>query len=325
MRIEQTDRHRTKIFLIYEAARKILLLMAEHISKILSENNPSISFEFFPPKNQETSETLFNTIIDLMPLHPSYVSVTYGAGGSTRDLTHDLVVKLQQETSLSIVSHLTCVGHTKDEIRDILTKYRASGIRNIMALRGDPAQGDKEFVPVPNGFHYASELVAFIKKEFPEMGIGVAGFPEGHPSTPNRLLEIEHLKAKVDAGADYICTQLFFDNRDFYDFCERCELAGITVPIIAGIMPITSRKSINRMAELALGSRFPAKLLKNLSRASDDSFAENVGIHWATEQVRDLLDHGIRGIHMYTLNRSKATLKIYASLGIEQFSVLRAQ
>lgn len=310
------------MFLPYEVARNILLIMAEHISKILSDNIPSISFEFFPPKSQETSELLYNTIKDLMPLNPSYVSVTYGAGGSTRDLTHDLVVKLQQETSLSIVSHLTCVGHMKDEIKDILLKYRESGIKNIMALRGDPPQGEKEFTPVPGGFHYATEMVAFIKKEFPEMGIGVAGFPEGHPSTPNRLLEIEYLKRKIDAGADYICTQLFFDNRDFYDFVERCELAGIHVPIIAGIMPITSRKSLNRMSELSLGSRFPAKLLKNLTRASDDNYAENVGIHWATEQVRDLLDHGIRGIHMYTLNRSKATLKIYESIGIDKFNIL---
>lgn len=296
--------------------------MAEHISKILSENNPSISFEFFPPKNQESSDVLFHSIKELMPLKPSYVSVTYGAGGSTRDLTHDLVVKLQKETSLSIVSHLTCVGHTRDEIRDILRKYQESGIRNIMALRGDPPQGQTEFTAVENGFRYASELVAFIKKEFPEMGIGVAGFPEGHPVTPNRLKEIDYLKEKVDAGADYICTQLFFDNRDFYDFLERCELAGINVPIIAGIMPITSRKSINRMAELALGSRFPAKLLKNLSRAVDDNYAENVGIHWATEQVRDLLDNGVRGMHMYTLNRSKATLKIYESIGIDKFPTL---
>ncbi|WCL49585.1 methylenetetrahydrofolate reductase [NAD(P)H] [Leptospira sp. GIMC2001] len=296
--------------------------MAEHISHILKEHNPSISFEFFPPKNIESSEALFHTIKDLMPLEPAYVSVTYGAGGSTRDLTHDLVVKLQKETSLSIVSHLTCVGHTKDEIRDILSKYRESGIKNIMALRGDPPAGQKEFQAVPNGFHFATELVAFIKKEFPEMGIGVAGFPEGHPVTANRLIEIDNLKRKVDAGADYICTQLFFDNRDFYDFCERCELAGIKIPIIAGIMPITSRKSINRMAEFALGCRFPAKLLKNLSRAVDDNYAENVGIHWATEQVRDLLDHQVKGIHMYTLNKSKATRKIYESLGVTSFTNL---
>jgi methylenetetrahydrofolate reductase (NADPH) len=296
--------------------------MADHISKILKNHHPSISFEFFPPKNPESSEALFHTIKDLMPLDPAYVSVTYGAGGSTRDLTHDLVVKLQKETSLSMVSHLTCVGHTKNEIRDILSKYEQSGIRNIMALRGDPPQGTKNFSPVPGGFTYAGELVALIKKEFPGMGIGVAGFPEGHPDTPNRLREIEYLKQKVDQGADYICTQLFFENRDFFDFQERCVQAGIKVPIIAGIMPITSRKSINRMAELALGSRFPAKLIKNLSRAEDDEYAENVGIHWATEQVRDLLDHKVDGIHMYTLNKSKATLKICESLGVRNFKTL---
>ncbi len=297
--------------------------MAEHISKILASNNPSISFEFFPPKNQEASDLLFQTISELMPLKPSYVSVTYGAGGSTRELTHDLVAKLQKETSLTIVSHLTCVRHTKSEIYSILRKYQESGILNIMALRGDLPQGQTEFYPTEDGFRYAAELVEFIKKNFPEMGIGVAGFPEGHPLTPNRLKEIEYLKMKVDSGADYICTQLFFDNRDFYDFRERCELAGIRVPIVAGIMPITSIKSIQRMAELALGSRFPAKLLKSLSRASDDTYAENVGIHWAAEQVRDLLDNSVAGIHMYTLNRSKATLKIYRSLGIHQFSELK--
>jgi methylenetetrahydrofolate reductase (NADPH) len=293
-----------------------------HISEVLSSHNPSISFEFFPPKNEEASEVLFQTIKELIPLKPAYVSVTFGAGGSTRELTHNLVVKLQQETKLAIVSHLTCVGSTKDEIYKILEHYNNAGIQNIMALRGDPPHGMKNFEPVAGGFTFASELVAFIKKNFPHMGVGVAGFPEGHPEMPNRLKEMDFLKQKVDQGADYICTQLFFDNRDFYDFCERCEIAGIKIPIIAGIMPITSRKSLNRMAELSLGSRFPAKLIKNLSRAEDDNFAENVGIHWATEQVRDLLDHKVPGIHMYTLNRSKATLKIYQNLGVSTFSSL---
>lgn len=296
--------------------------MVKHISQILQESKPSISFEFFPPKTPEASETLFRTISDLMPFSPAYVSVTYGAGGSTRELTHDLVVRLQKETSLTIVSHLTCVGHTREEIYSILKKYWDSGIRNIMALRGDPPKGSQQFVPVQGGFQYAGELVHFIRKEFPEMGIGVAGFPEGHPETPNRLKEIEYLKRKVDEGADYICTQLFFDNRDFYDFRERCELAGIHIPIVAGIMPITSRNSIQRMSELALGSRIPAKLQKLLLRANDDNYAENVGIHWATEQIRDLLENNVAGIHMYTLNRSKATIKIYESLGIQKFSQL---
>ena len=288
-----------------------------HISQVLRENHPSLSFEYFPPKNEDAASNLFNTIKDLTPLKPSYVSVTYGAGGSTRSLTHDLVVKLQKETNLTIVSHLTCIGSTQSEIDEILKKYQASGIENVMALRGDPTRGTENFVPVKDGFSNAGELVAFIKKHFPAMGIGVAGFPEGHPDTPNRLKEMEFLKAKVDEGADFICTQLFFDNNDFYDFCERAELAGIRVPIIAGIMPVTSRKGLARMAELALRVHFPAKLLRALSRAENDEYVEKVGSHWATEQVRDLIDHNVRGVHFYTLNRSTSTLKIYETLGVK--------
>ncbi len=288
-----------------------------HIADVLSEHQPSFSFEFFPPKSEEGSIALFNSIKELTPLKPMYVSVTYGAGGSTRQLTHDLVVKLQRETNLTIVSHLTCVGSTQDEIKNILEKYSANGIQNILALRGDPPKGQTVFVQPEHGFRYAVDLVAFVKKHFPKMGIGVAGFPEGHPDMPNRLKEIDNLKAKVDAGADYICTQLFFDNNDFYDFCERCELAGITVPIIAGIMPVSSRKGLVRMAELALGAHFPAKLLRALSRAEDDEYVEKIGIHWATEQVRDLLDKKVRGVHFYTLNKSKATIQIYENLGVK--------
>lgn len=294
-----------------------------HISEILRSHHPAISFEFFPPKSETASQELFQSIAALMPLKPAYVSVTYGAGGTTRERTHDLVVKLQRETNLTIVSHLTCVGSTQDEIHRILEKYAASGIHNIMALRGDPPKDQPRYEPPPGGFRYAAELVAYIKKHFPHMGIGVAGFPEGHPSTPNRLVEMDNLKRKVDAGADYICTQMFFDNRDFYDFCERCEIAGITVPIIAGIMPITSRKGMIRMAELALGARFPAKLLKAIQRVDSDDAVEKVGIHWATEQVIDLIDHNVKGIHFYTLNKSKATLQIYEFLGIRNSDSLR--
>jgi methylenetetrahydrofolate reductase (NADPH) len=287
------------------------------VKDILASAKTSFSFEFFPPKTPEAWESLFCSIKDLMPLHPSYVSVTYGAGGSTRDRTHDLVVRLRQETDLTVVSHLTCVGSSRADIRDILAKYRATGVLNILALRGDSPRGSATDHPVPrDGFPHATDLVAFIKENFPEMCVGVAGFPEGHPETPNRLAEIDFLKAKVDAGADYIVTQLFFDNRDFYDFCERCELAGILVPILAGIMPITTRQGMTRMAELAGGARLPARLLKAVARARDDDFVENVGIHWATEQVRDLLDHKVRGIHFYTLNSSRATLKIYDALGV---------
>lgn len=287
-----------------------------NIVEIFQQNRIAFSFELFPPKTQEAAEQLFDTISDLSPLELAYVSVTYGAGGSTRNLTHDLVVRIQKETDLTVVSHLTCVGSTKDDIKKILETYQASGIENILALRGDPPQGQGSFQPAPGGFRYASELVGFIKKHFPKMGVGVAGFPEGHPETPNRLLEMDYLKAKVDAGADYICTQLFFDNNEFYDFCERCELAGITVPVIAGLAPVTSARLMARMAEVSAGTRFPARFLKGFHRAETPEHEYKVGIHWATEQVRDLIDHKVKGVHLYTLNKSNATRLIYDSLGV---------
>ena len=286
-----------------------------HITKIFKSHSIAYSFELFPPKSQEAAEQLFATISDLSPLELAYVSVTYGAGGSTRDLTHDLVVRIQRETDLTVVSHLTCVGSTKDEIKSILNTYAESGIENILALRGDPPKG-KAFEPVPGGFGYAAELVTFIRKHYPQMGIGVAGYPEGHPETPNRLLEMDYLKAKVDAGADYVCTQLFFDNHAFYDFSERCELAGIRVPIVAGIAPVTSVKLMERMAEVSAGTLFPARFIKALRRAENEDYMKKVGIHWATEQVRDLIDHNVSGIHLYTLNKSNATRQIYDSLGV---------
>ncbi len=294
------------------------------VRDILNQEKFSFSFEFFPPKEDAQWERLFQAIADLMPLKPSYVSVTYGAGGSTRDRTHHLVVRIQQETDLTVVSHLTCVGSTREEMLTILKKYDASGVHNILALRGDPPKGVKDFQQPAGGFGHAVELVAFIKQHFPHFCVGVAGFPEGHPETPNRLQEIDFLKAKVAAGADFIVSQLFFDNRDFYDFCERCELAGITVPVIAGIMPITSRHGMVRMADLAAGARVPARLLRSIERAGSDEFIQKVGVHWATEQVRDLIDHGVRGIHFYTLNNSRETLKIYEALGVRDSVQLSA-
>ena len=220
-------------------------------------------------------EDLYQTIRDLEPLRPSFVSVTYGAGGTTREMTHDLVVRIKQTTSIPPVPHLTCVGHTKDEVRAILERYAAAGVANILALRGDPPRDQPDYDWSKGDFRHAADLVRFIR-EFNEsgahpdprgFGIGVAGFPEGHPATPNRVDELDFLKAKVDAGADYICTQLFFDNHDFFDFRDRCRLAGIEVPIIAGVMPVTSLQGMKRMAELAAGARYPAKLIRTLNRA----------------------------------------------------------
>ena len=295
-----------------------------HIQDILSSNPTTFSFEFFPPKTPEAAESLFQTILELEPYLPHFVSVTYGAGGSTRELTHELVLRLKKQTSLDPIPHLTCVCHKSAEIEAILRRYAAEGVGNILALNGDPplASGYRR---EEDDFRHAIDLVRFIRRfndsgAHPErrgFGIGVAGFPEGHPATPNRLLEIEHLKAKVDAGADYIVTQLFFDNRDFYDFRDRCELAGIRVPIIAGIMPVTSLGGLKRMAELAGGTRFPAKLLRALQRCQGDAEGvAAVGIHYASEQCLDLLENDVRGIHFYTLNRSDATRKIFASLGL---------
>lgn len=287
------------------------------ISELLKKHKTTLSFEFFPPKTEKGAENLFKAIEDLKKLDPSFVSVTYGAGGSTRELTHDLVVKIQKELGICVVSHLTCVGASKEEIGKILASYHASGIRNIMALRGDPPQGKSYFEATPGGFNHAAELVSFIRKEFPDMAIGVAGFPEGHPGTPNRLLEMDYLKAKVDAGADYICTQFFFENRDFYDFRERCQISGINIPVIAGVMPVTSRKSMFKMAECAGGARFPAGLLKSINRAGEnEESVRNVGIQWLTEQVRGLLDVGVAGIHFYSLNKSEDVLEICRYTGI---------
>jgi methylenetetrahydrofolate reductase (NADPH) len=285
-----------------------------HISEILKNKKTTLSFEFFPPKTDRGFTNLFSTITELQSLNPDHISVTYGAGGSTRKKTHDLVCEIQRKTQLSVVSHLTCVGHSRNEIYSLLKDYSESGIENILALRGDPPANAPDFTPAEDGFAYASELVEFIKKHFPHMGIGVAGFPEGHPACPNRLKEIEYLKKKVDAGADYICTQLFYDNRDFYDFRERCEIAGIRVPILAGIMPITSLNNMKKISELALGSRIPAKLLRSINRSEE--YIENIGIHWAAEQVNNLLEEGVAGIHFYTLNKSEQIQKICRSIGI---------
>jgi methylenetetrahydrofolate reductase (NADPH) len=279
-----------------------------------SSNEPIFSFEFFPPKKQEDWDSLFETISNLIPLKPSYVSVTYGAGGSTRERTHNLVTRIQKETGLTVVSHLTCICSEEAEIETILELYRDHGIDNVLALRGDKPADIPTIEEAVRDFPHAIDLVRFIKANFPEMGVGVAGFPEGHPETPNRLKELEYLKAKIDAGADYIVTQLFFDNRDYFDYVERCAIAGITVPIIPGIMPITTRKGMIRMSELALGARIPALLLRRVLEAGDDQEVAAIGIEWATRQVQELIDNHVKGIHFYTLNLAEATLKIFRNI-----------
>ncbi len=297
-----------------------------HISNIMQGNSPTFSFEFFPPKTPDAADTLYQTIRDLESYTPDFVSVTYGAGGSTRELTHHLVERIQHTTKLDPIPHLTCICHNEEEIETILLRYAKSAIGNILALGGDrPAE--MAYDQSRDSFRHAIDLVKFIRRfnesgAHPDrrgFGIGVAGFPEGHPTTPNRLVEMDYFKAKVGAGADYIITQLFFDNDDFLDFRERCTLAGIHIPIIAGIMPITSISGLKRMAELAGGARFPAKLLRAIQQCQDDpDMVRRVGIQYALEQCRGLLENDVAGIHFYTLNRSDATRLIFDSLGIRR-------
>ncbi len=301
-----------------------------HILDIFRDHPTTFSFEYFPPRSDEASRDLFLVIAQLQKLQPSFVSVTYGAGGSTRERTHDLIVRLQHETDITAVSHLTSVCHTRDELAAILDRYEESGIENILALRGDPPKNMSGYDQSKDAFLYAADLVKFIRDRESAsntrgFGIGVAGFPEGHPLTHNRIREMDHLKRKVDAGADYICTQLFFDNNDFYDFRERCDLAGIRVPILAGIMPVSKQRGLTRMLDLAAGARCPAGLIRAVDRCSDDEAVAKVGIHWATEQCRKLLDNNVRGLHFYTLNKSDATRQIYENLGVKDSLALRSQ
>ena len=292
-----------------------------HVQEILKRDATLFSFEFFPPKTDKGWDALVERLHSFEALEPSFVSVTYGASGSTRDKTHALVTHLAKETQLDPIPHLTCVGHNRDEIEQILEKYAVAGVDNILALRGDkPEDGIEE-----SEFAYAADLVAFIRKfKGKKFGICVAGFPEGHPETPNRLVQLDHLKIKVDAGADWICSQLFFDNAAFLDWCQRCELQEINIPKVAGIMPITSISSMKRMAELAGGTNFPAKLLKRLYKFQDDpESVKQIGVQWAVEQCSDLLDHSVRGIHFYTMNQSAATEEIFRSLGASSGGRLR--
>jgi len=300
-----------------------------HIADIMATEGPTVSFEFFPPVSSAAAAALQERLEAFARLAPSFVSVTYGAGGSTRSRTHDLVVALQDAGALDPVPHLTCVQHTIRDIDEILDRYAAHGVSNVLALRGDDPRDSQA---MEGEFPHAIDLVKHIRAfneagRHPDargFGIGVAGFPEGHPETPNQLRHMEHLRAKVDAGVDWITTQLFTDNTHFFDWRDRCELAGIDVPIIAGIMPITSLKTMARMADLAAGTTFPARLQRRLARYQDDPASiEQVGIQWAVEQCNELLDQRVAGLHFYTLNRSDATERIFTALGARTTEDLR--
>ncbi|HEX4407119.1 MAG TPA: methylenetetrahydrofolate reductase [NAD(P)H] [Polyangia bacterium] len=278
-------------------------------------NRRFFSFEFFPPKTDAGVTNLERTIRELSDLAPAFVSVTYGAGGSTRHKTLEIVRWIQREARITAMAHLTCVGATRDEIGDVIDRLTEAGVENIMALRGDPPAGQDKFVQTEGGFAYANDLVSFIRgRHGPNVSVGGACYPEGHPECRDIDRDIANLKRKVDAGVDFLVTQLFLDNRVYFDFVARARAAGITIPIVPGIMPIRSLPGIERMTKLC-GATIPPPLFAELDRCrADEAAVAALGVAHATAQCVELLHGGAPGIHFYTLNQSPATRVILTAL-----------
>lgn len=283
------------------------------IRERFGDPRPLFSFEFFPPRDDRGVEALFDTVSNLKALGPAFVSVTYGAGGSTRANTVAITRRIKRETGIEAMAHITCVGHSREEIGELLDEYEDAGIENVMALRGDPPRGDCAFVPHAEGFSHADQLVAFIRRR-KDFCIGGAGYPETHPEAPSREEDLRNLRRKTDAGCDFVVTQLFFDERDYFDFAARARTEGIRAPIIPGVMPVTNIAQIKRFTRMC-GAAIPQALLARLEAAAADPDAViEVGIEHAVRQCRALLRGGAPGIHFYTLNRSLSTRKILAHL-----------
>jgi methylenetetrahydrofolate reductase (NADPH) len=284
------------------------------IDQLFGLGRPTISFEFFPPKTDDGFTALFKTIEDLKPLSPDYVSITSGAGGSTRAKTVELTERIQRQAGIRAMSHLTCVGHTRDEISAILADLAAGGVRNVLALRGDPPAGASQFVPTPGGFAFTQDLVQHVRASG-DFCVGVAGYPEGHPTCLNLTRDLEHLKGKVDAGAHFVTTQLFFDNADFLRWRDRARAIGIKVPIVAGIMPIGNVAQIKRFVGMC-GAKIPHDLLTRLEHVEPQGpeAVYAAGVDHAIHQCQNLLSEGIDGLHFYTLNKSKASAEIVQAL-----------
>jgi methylenetetrahydrofolate reductase (NADPH) len=283
------------------------------IAELYARGEPVVSFEFFPPKTDAGYASLARTIGDLKQLAPGFVSVTWGAGGSTRRKTVDLVISIQREMGLTAMAHMTCVGAARAELGETLAHLAREGLENVLALRGDPPKGSESFEAVADGFSYANELVAFARGET-SLCVGGACYPEKHPEAPDADVDLANLVRKVDAGAEFLISQLFFDADDYTAFVARARAAGITVPIVPGIMPVVSAANARRMAQLC-GSRIPDELEARLARAGDDEAATlEVGIAWATQQCRTLLERGAPGLHFYTLNKSPAARRVHESL-----------
>jgi methylenetetrahydrofolate reductase (NADPH) len=283
------------------------------IRDLFDRGRPVFSFELFPPKTDEAASKMLASVRDLFEmLAPDFVSVTYGAGGSSRGRTVELVSRLQGELGVTTMAHLTCVGHSRDELREILDRLRGRGIKNVLTLRGDAPPGEP-FTPAADGFAYASELAAFVKEGW-DFSIGGACYPEAHPESPSPDEDLRWTRHKVDAGVEFLITQLFFDNEDYFRFVERARAAGVTVPILPGIMPITNVSQIERFTKMC-GARIPEALHARLARFKDDpSVVMAIGIEHAIRQCRRLLEAGAPGVHFYTLNKSHATRSVLAAI-----------
>lgn len=284
------------------------------ISELFQQGRPLRSLEFFPPKDDAGVEALRATATALKRMAPDFVSVTYGAGGTTRERTAQVSALLREEFGFTVMPHLTCVGHARAELGEIADRIHAAGFRNIMTLRGDPPKGAVAFTPAADGLAHASELAVLLKTRHADFCLGVAGYPEKHPEAASAAADLDHLRRKVDCGAAFITTQLFFDNEVYFRFVDRCRQAGITVPIVPGIMPVLSLKQIQRFTQLC-GASLPRQLITRLEVAADNAdVLETIGIDWALTQIRGLLAHGAPGYHLYILNRSRGALALTAGL-----------
>jgi len=281
-----------------------------NIAKKFGGSSPVFSVEFFPPKTEEGARQILRTAAKLRDVSPDYVSITYGAGGSSRERTMDYGLLLRDIFGYVVMPHLTCVGHSKAEIAEIVEKLSREGISNIMALRGDPPKNMPDFRPSPDGYAHANELVAFIRQNYPNMGIGCAGYPEKHPEAPSIEADIANLKRKVDCGADFVVSQLFYDNSHFFEFVEKCRAAGIDKPMIAGLMPALSLKQVLNFKNMC-GTDIPRELLARLESAKDDADAKRIGLDWSRAQIDSLKASGVAaGIHLYILNRAESALEL---------------
>ncbi|WP_309396120.1 methylenetetrahydrofolate reductase [NAD(P)H] [Cerasicoccus maritimus] len=288
--------------------------MPRRIISKMADGHKVFSVEFFPPKTEEGARQILRTANALKAYQPDFVSITYGAGGSSRERTIEYGELLRDLFNFEVMPHLTCVGHSKDELAAILERFQKSNFHNIMTLRGDPPKGQDSFEPHPDGLAYASDLVAFIKERFPSFCLGVGGYPEKHPEAPDMETDLANLKIKVDAGADFITTQLFFRNALYHDFVKSCRERGIEIPVLPGIMAAMSFDQVQRFCNFC-GSSVPRELLGKLELVKDDASAsEAVGVDWAFQQIRELLDHGAPGVHLYILNRSKAAVELIERL-----------